>query len=391
MKLEIDLLALDTEIGIRAGRRAAVLLLATLPEDEARLAMQQWAVWREAEEEAVDVFRQEGTVDQQPESVGRANAGKTPEQVQVIETHSQMVKVEPEPTTYPQRVQAEPKPRKASYEKFSYGGESFSVKKTGPSAALKRAFADILGADRYELESLHTRLSGLKGIFIEIGREDLAKQVDEALGKRMAELPEAQAEQAEQAEPQAEPQAQQKPVPPAPQPTPPPPAPPPTPPPAQQAQPGMVEWDGKQVRPVVARAMVMKRIAGCSEIEQLDLLTDPADKLADLLTDLGQAVFANEIREALTKKTDELVAKEDAPAAEQRAGPPTPRTAAASNGAGEEPPTLRQLMRKIEHELGMRKVKELMAATVGKKTELGQLTEVEAAALQAAATAALVG
>ena len=186
----------ETEAGIRSRRQGAVILSASLPEDEARLAMQQWAAWRNAEDEA---DRQAATT---PADAFRSLAERLQAVSQAAvelqgEPQPQQEPPQPEPTPQPQEPPPEPKPEpqpeprpgpkpnglpdaaKPTYQKFNYSGRTFSIHKRGPKAALAEAFADILGeTDPAKLMGpLALKLSSLIGIFEEIGRKDLSGQV----------------------------------------------------------------------------------------------------------------------------------------------------------------------------------------------------------------------
>ena len=361
MKIEI-ITTDETDAGIRSRRHGAVLLLASMPVDEARLAIQQWMAWREAEDEADE----------------QAAATLADEVVQAQEPQPEP---QPKPTPQPQpeptpQPQPEPEPRpkpkpnglpdaaKPTYQKFTYGDRSFSVHKRGPKAALAQAFADILGETDPArlLGQLSLQLSGLVGIFKEIGRTDLAEQIAPALEKRKAELA--------GASPPAEAPVKTSDV--------------------------LVDYKGQKLRPDIARAMCLNHIRACTSIEALDQLSREADRLADQLDELGPvaARFSGEIRAALTKQTNEL-AQAEAPTASEPAqrqeAPAQPANGAGGDGA-QEPELLRHLLRRAQHEFGIRWVNDLLkkhGASSGRLIDLADAKEpaVRAVALEALAQA----
>lgn len=380
MKLEIDLTTLDTETGIRAGRCAAVLIMAMLPEDEARLAMQQWSAWRDAE---IDADKDLGYEGQRLQEVIEADQAHPDLSGARAEADARLVKggfaiqsaatdkladlfrhspignrsKRPEPEvldTAPPAV-SKASGKTPSYVEFTYGNRTFSIHKRGPSAALKQAFADILATTdpAMLIGPVSLRLSNLMGILEEIGRKDLAEQIPPALDARKAELagvasPQAQEVPQEPEEPEQAPEQpeEQSAHPEAPQ---------AQPEPVDTPQAGTVIWAGKEVRPIVARMLCLKQIARCKTIEDLDLITRQADRLADQLDEMDEKPFATEIRDLLTSRTNMLAAT----AAQSQATQARAPDRAGGNGTGE-PETLRHLSRRAMHELGTRWVGNLL-------------------------------
>jgi outer membrane biosynthesis protein TonB len=391
MKIEIDLSNLNTEGSIEAATAGLVAIMSMLPTDEVQLAIAQWlAGIRAAKEEdrsaaatPADEAQVQATLQEyQLDRLGHPQQAQTSTQQPEPQPQPEPTpQPEPEPTPQPEPTpepQPEPKPNgspakpKLSYEKFTYGDRTFSTRKGGPTAALRQALFDIRAETDPSrlLGPLSLRLSNLVGVLEEIGRKDLADQIEPAIEKRKAELAGVRQPLPEQVETKTSGKIV-----------------------AWEDMPAavrVVTWGGKQVRPGIARTVCLRQIAKCATIEEVDELSREADKLADLLDEMGEGAFATEIRDLLSAKTEQL-AKAEAPAAQPAPAAATQPEAQPANGSGgngaEAPETLRRLLRRAEHQLGRVWVGKLLKEHGA--TTLKELDKAKEPAVRAAAEAAL--
>lgn len=439
MKIRLDLKTLDTEEGLRAGRCAVVLIMAMLPKDEVQLAIEQWEAWQTAEDVAnardfgqlYEVKSQvPATREPLTPSVGdwlttgdvvgvvteirgewvQLRCGPTgpymsypvdclrrmteadqlrPASVeQVADAVKQMVddqvQPEPEPEAAPEPT-PEPKPAKLapSYESFTYGDRTFSVRKRGPSAALKEAFMEILSADAEELLGpLSFRLSKLKGIFEELDRHDLSEQVTQAFEARKAELAglmQPKPAERKPTEPEREPEPVEVQL---------------------EAADEEVLYAGRQLRPMIARQRCLKDIKDCLTVEELELIREDVMKLVTALEKASETQWATEIRSAYTHRWELLVdvdkQEEEEEGEEVEEHPPVTMAkpaapAQAGNGAGVNRVALVGLLRKAQNQFGTPWVNKLLKKHGANPPQVKHLRDAQLQAVWDEAEAALGG
>lgn len=155
MKLEINLAA-STEAEVRAMRVVAVAVLSALPRDEAELAVDLWR----AQHRVPDLLAETQDTDQEEGKIFLKNP--LPEKNEI--------------SRQPER-------------EFEFGGRAFKTTKRGPKAAVDHAVK--LMSECETAESLDSRRDGFAGLartLREIGRDDLADDLNGRVSERRDEL-----------------------------------------------------------------------------------------------------------------------------------------------------------------------------------------------------------